>query len=101
MSPETFAVIVGMALAVYVPKALPLIAVSEGLTDRLRPWLKYVAPAVLGALVAPNIVSPWAASWWSQIPFAVAFIAALATRRMLPALAAGLATLLVVALLKP
>jgi branched-subunit amino acid transport protein len=95
-------VIAAMALAVFVPKALPLVIVSDGLTTRLRPWLQYVAPAVLGALVAPSIIAPTGrptAPGWDQTGYLVAFLVALATRRMLPSLAAGLATIVVVTLL--
>ena len=89
-------VIVGMAVAVYLPKALPLVAISERQTARLQRWLQFVAPAVLGALVAPSIaVSPN----WSQASYAVAFAVALRTRRMLPAIGAGLATLALVTVL--
>jgi branched-subunit amino acid transport protein len=95
--------IAGMALAVYVPKALPLVIVSEGLTSRLRPWLQYVAPAVLGALITPAIIAPTgrlSAPGWDQIGFAVAFVIALLTRRMLPSLAAGLATVILITFLR-
>jgi branched-subunit amino acid transport protein len=51
-------IVLGMAVAVYLPKAAPLVVVSERLTARLRGWLEYVAPAVLGALVAPRILAP-------------------------------------------
>jgi branched-subunit amino acid transport protein len=85
MTPGDLLVIVGMALAVYVPKALPLVVVSEGLTARLRPWLQRVAPAVLGALVAPSILTPaghLAAPAWNQTGYLVAFVVARLTRRM-------------------
>ena len=49
MTPAELLVILGMAVAVYVPKAVPLVIVSEGLITRLKPWLQYVAPAVLRA----------------------------------------------------
>jgi branched-subunit amino acid transport protein len=91
MTANEVLVIVGMALAVFVPKVLPLVIVSESLTTRLRPWLVYVAPAVLGALVAPSLLAPsLVAPGWDQAGFGVAFLVALRTRRMLPALAAGL-----------
>jgi branched-subunit amino acid transport protein len=102
VTPTELVVILAMALAVYVPKALPLVVVSEGLTIRLRPWLQYVAPAVLGALVAPSIVAPsaqLAAPGWDQTGYLVAFVVALVTRRMVPSLAAGLATIVLVTLL--
>ena len=103
MTPADLLVIVAMALAVYIPKALPLVVVSEGLTTRLSPWLQYVAPAVLGALVAPSIVAPagqLGALAWDQAGYLVAFFVAIRTRRMVPPLAAGLATLVVVTLLR-
>jgi branched-subunit amino acid transport protein len=93
--------VLGMALAVYLPKAIPLVIVSESLTSRLRPWLHYVAPAVLGALVAPSIVAPagqFAAPGWDQSAYVVAFLIALRTRRMVPSLAAGMAVVVIVAL---
>lgn len=102
MTPGDLLVILGMAVAVYLPKALPLIVVSEELTTRLRRWLQYVAPAVLGALVAPSIVAPTgqlAAPAWDQSAYVVAFVVALRTRRMLPSLAAGLAMLLLVVMI--
>jgi branched-subunit amino acid transport protein len=102
VTPAELLVILGMALAVYVPKALPLVVVSEGLTTRLKPWLQYVAPAVLGALVAPSIIAPsgqLAAPGWDQTGYLVAFVLAILTRRMVPSLAAGLATIVLVTLL--
>jgi len=101
MTPGELLVIVGMAAAVFLPKALPLVAVSEGLTTRLRPWLQYVAPAVLGALIAPSIIAPageLAVPGWEQSPYVVAFLVVVRTRRMLPSLAAGLAAIILVAL---
>jgi branched-subunit amino acid transport protein len=103
VTPADLLVIFEMALAVYVPKALPLVVVSEGLTTRLRPWLQYVAPAVLGALVAPSIIAPagrLAAPAWDQTGYLVAFVVAILTRRMVPSVAAGLATIIVVMLLR-
>jgi branched-subunit amino acid transport protein len=104
MTWDELLVIVGMALAVYVPKALPLVVASEPLTTRLRPWLQYVAPAVLGALVAPSVLAPGGhlePPGLSHLPFAVAAVATLVTRSVVPSLAAGLATLAVVAVLRP
>jgi branched chain amino acid efflux pump len=104
VSAGDFALLVGMALAVYLPKALPLVAVSENVTSRLRHWLQYVAPAVLGALIAPSILAPagqLAAPGWQQAGYLVAFVVAVVTRRMLPALAAGLLAIAVTAVLTP
>ena len=103
MTAAELIVILSMAVAVYVPKALPLVIVSEGLTRRLRPWLQYVAPAVLGALVAPSIIAPagqLATPGWDQTGYLAAFVVAIATRRMVPSLAVGLATITVVTLLQ-
>jgi branched-subunit amino acid transport protein len=97
MTSAELAIVLGMAVAVYLPKALPLVAISERHTARLRGWLQYVAPAVLGALVAPNIP---ASPNWSQAGYLVAFVVALRTRRMLPSIAAGLTVLVVVTLIR-
>jgi branched-subunit amino acid transport protein len=86
-----------------VPKAVPLIVVSEGLTARMRPWLQYVAPAVLGALVAPSIIAPsghLTPPGLDQTGYLVAFVVAIVTRRMIPSLAAGLATIILVTMLR-
>jgi branched-subunit amino acid transport protein len=94
-------VIVGMAIAVYIPKAVPLVLISERLTNRLRGWLQYVAPAVLGALVAPSIVAPngrLAAPGWDQAAYVVAFVVAVWTRKMVPSLAAGMVAIVLAAL---
>jgi branched-subunit amino acid transport protein len=96
------ALLIGMALAVYLPKALPLVAVSERLTLRLRHWLQYVAPAVLGALIAPSFLAPeghLALPGWQQVGYLLAFVVAVVTRRMLPSLVAGLAAIAATAVL--
>ena len=95
-------IIAGMAIAVYLPKALPLVLISKRLTTRLQRWLQYVAPAVLGALVAPSIVAPAgrpAAPGWDQAAYLVAFVVAASTRRMLPSLGAGMIAIVLVALM--
>lgn len=96
-------VLVGaMALAVYLPKALPLLLVSDRVTARLRRWLQYVAPAALGALVAPSILVPsgqLAAPSWHQASYLVALVVVLVTRRMVVALVAGMAAIVLVAIL--
>jgi branched-subunit amino acid transport protein len=91
------AIVLGMAVAVFLPKAVPLVAISEHHTTRLRPWLQYVAPAVLGALVAPNIATNPNST---QAAYLVAFVVAIRTRRMLPSIAAGLAVLVLVTLIR-
>jgi branched-subunit amino acid transport protein len=95
-------VVLGMALGVYLPKALPLVLVAGEPAPWLRRWLCYVPPAVLAALVAPAVLAPGghvAAFTWVHLGYLAAFVVALATRRMLPSLAAGLAVVLLVTLL--
>jgi branched-subunit amino acid transport protein len=103
MTASELLVVLGMAVAVYLPKLIPLVVVSETITNHLRPWLRYVAPAILGALVGPAILTPvgqLAPPGLAHLPFVFAFAAALATRRMLPSLAAGLVALLIVFVLQ-
>jgi len=86
-----------MALAVYLPKALPLVLVSDRLPPAIRRWLDYVAPAVLGALVAPSIAVQNQALLplrLELLAFAATFVVAISTRRMLPSVAAGMAVIL-------
>jgi branched-subunit amino acid transport protein len=52
---------------------------------------------VLGALVAPSIAT---SPNWSQAGYLVAFLVVLRTRRMLPSIAAGLAVLLLVTMIR-
>ncbi len=94
-------IVLGMAVAVYLPKVLPLVAMSEALTARLQRWLRYVAPAVLGALVAPSIFAPAGRPGlpgWDQAAYVVALVVAIWTRRMLPSLAAGMGAIILVAI---
>ena len=96
MSVSDLGLILAMALAVYAPKVLPLALLSEAVAARLRTWLHYVAPAVLGALVAPSIFAPdghLGLPGWPGIAFVVAGLVAATTRRMVTALAAGLIVL--------
>jgi len=104
MSGPELVLIVGMTVAVYLPKVLPLVLVSERQAARLRRWLRYVAPAVLGALVAPSIVAPaghLALPGWEVIGYVAGGLVAAITRRMVTALAVGLAGLVLGALLRP
>lgn len=82
-----------MALAVYLPKVLPLLLVSDHLPTAVQRWLVYVAPAVLAALIAPAILLPgreiavFRTEW---LAFGATLLVAILTRRMLPSVAAGL-----------
>jgi branched-subunit amino acid transport protein len=89
--------LVAMALCVYLPKAIPLAAVSLGAGSRsakLRAWLEYVSPAVLSALVAAEIVAPGGAITpprLEHLSYVAVIAIGLATRRAWLALIAGLA----------
>ncbi len=101
MSLSDLGAILVTSLAVYTPKALPLVLVGDRLPSGVRRWLEFVAPAVLAALVAPsttdgNVTPPR----WELLAFAATFVVAVITRRMLPPVAAGLAVLVAVVVLR-
>jgi branched-subunit amino acid transport protein len=103
MSGAELLLVVGMGVAVYLPKVLPLALVSERQATRLRGWLQYVAPAVLGALVAPSIVAPAGhlqVPGWEVVGYLLGGIVAATTRRMVGALAVGMAGILLAAVLR-
>jgi branched-subunit amino acid transport protein len=84
--------------AVYLPKAVPLFLFGAAMPVWLRRWLEYVAPAVLAALVAPQIfladhaiASPRPA----HLALLATFVVALVTRRMLPPVVVGLTVLVI------
>jgi branched-subunit amino acid transport protein len=88
---------------VYAPKVLPLMMVSARQASRLQVWLTYVAPAVLGALVAPSILAPAgrvSLPGWELAAYVVAGLVAIVTRRLVVALVAGAAVLVLVTLLQ-
>jgi branched-subunit amino acid transport protein len=104
MSASELLLIVGMAAAVYAPKVLPLALVSERDATRLRSWLQYVAPAVLGALVAPSILAPngeLTVPGWQLLAYALAAVVAATTRSLVAPLFVGGLALLLAALLSP
>ncbi|WP_306537206.1 AzlD domain-containing protein [Geobacter sp.] len=50
------AIIVGMALATYLPRMLPLVALSNRrIPPWLADWLDLIPAAILGALLAPGL----------------------------------------------
>ncbi|SKA92583.1 Branched-chain amino acid transport protein [Paucidesulfovibrio gracilis DSM 16080] len=54
-----FLTIVGMALVTYIPRALPVLALSSrSLSPGLRRFLSYVPVAVLSALLVPSLLAP-------------------------------------------
>ncbi|HYF96051.1 MAG TPA: AzlD domain-containing protein [Symbiobacteriaceae bacterium] len=103
MNTRDLAVVGIMILAVYLPKALPLLLMKDRISPGVQRWLKYVAPAVLSAMVAPAILMPegrLAVPGWEQAPFLATLVVTMLSRRMFAGLAAGLAVLLAVTLLK-
>ncbi|HYG57426.1 MAG TPA: AzlD domain-containing protein [Symbiobacteriaceae bacterium] len=99
MNSRDLVIVAGMILAVYLPKALPLLLLKGRLSPGVERWLKYVAPAVLSAMVAPAILVPdgrLAVPAWAQAPFLVTLVVTLFSRRMFAGVAAGLVTLLAV-----
>lgn len=102
MSVRDLLAVAAMALGVYLPKLLPAALLPDRLSAPVRRWLGYVAPAVLGALVAPAIVAPDgrpALPGMEAPGYVAAFLVAITARRMLPAVAAGLAVVLLTTVL--
>ena len=93
--------LLAMALCVYLPKAIPLIAVSAGAGTRskkVRTWLAYVSPAVLSALVAAEIAAPGGSLTpprLEHLGYLAVIAVGFATRRVWLSLIAGLALYLV------
>lgn len=57
VSPEHLVLILGMALVTYVSRVTPLLLLSSRqLNPHLMRWLEMVPPAVLAALLAPEIL---------------------------------------------
>ena len=53
---ELIACIAGMFLVTYIPRVLPLFLFSGGtIPPRLEHWLRYVPPAIFGALVCSSV----------------------------------------------
>ena len=59
MRTEIFWLIIGMSLATALPRILPVAIFSRfEFPEKLREWLSYIAPAVLGALLAVSVLAP-------------------------------------------
>lgn len=57
LPPEQAFLILGMALVTYLPRALPLLLLSSrNLSPLLMRWLEMVPPAVLAALLVPELL---------------------------------------------
>ncbi|MDL2306864.1 AzlD domain-containing protein [Desulfovibrio sp. OttesenSCG-928-C06] len=58
VSPETLLLILGMCLVTFIPRFLPMLLLSSrSLNPQLERWLKLVPPAVLAALLAPELLT--------------------------------------------
>ncbi|MDL2266564.1 AzlD domain-containing protein [Desulfovibrio sp. OttesenSCG-928-G15] len=56
LPPDQLVLIAGMALVTYIPRALPLMVLSSReINPLLMRWLEMVPPAVLAALLAPEL----------------------------------------------
>jgi len=54
-----FWLIIGMFLVTAIPRVLPVLVFSRfEFPEKIREWLSYIAPAVLGALLAVSILAP-------------------------------------------
>jgi|GEM_PF-824816 len=99
---STLAIIAGMALTTYACRALPLLLMTDParLPLWVRRWLEYLPPALLAAMVAQQVAAPGegtAVLRW--IPAGLCLVVAALTRKLVPALLAGLAGRAVVLLL--
>lgn len=57
ISPSNILLILGMALVTYLPRALPLMLLSSrSLNPVIERWLRLIPPAVLAALLAPELL---------------------------------------------
>ncbi|WP_366921944.1 AzlD domain-containing protein [Metallumcola ferriviriculae] len=51
-----WAIIIGAAIVTYIPRALPLVTFSKkNLPPLVIQWLRFIPPAVLAALLAPEL----------------------------------------------
>jgi len=59
MRAEILWVIVGMALAIAIPRVLPVALLSRfEFPEKFKEWLSHIAPAVLAALLAVSVLAP-------------------------------------------
>lgn len=74
MSLKVLALIIGMLVVTYIPRALPLILLKDKeLPAFLISWLQFIPVAILAALLAPSLLQSeagWNISW--RNPFLVA-----------------------------
>ena len=104
VSPDVFLLILGMGLVTFVPRFLPMLLLSSRqLNPQLERWLRLIPPAVLAALLAPELltakdaagsahlfISPDNLMLLAAIP---CFLAAWLTRSFFGTIVAGMAAL--------
>lgn len=50
--------ILGMAVATYLTRAIPLLTLRGAINPEVERWMRYVPPAVFAALIIPNLFAP-------------------------------------------
>jgi branched-subunit amino acid transport protein len=86
--------ILGMGLATYATRVLPLVTMRSAPGPRLERFLRYVPPAIFAALIVPALLAPEGqlrlgpSLWAGLIGAAVAY----ATRNMALTIIAGMAS---------
>jgi len=92
--------ILGMALVTYLPRLLPLLALSgKKLPDVVVAWLGYVPGAVLAAMLFPSLlivdgnisIAKENLYFWAAIP---TFIAAILTKKLFLPVVVGMLTII-------
>jgi branched-subunit amino acid transport protein len=96
-----FLTIIGMAVVTYLPRVIPLLALTgRRLPDVVISWLGYVPPAVLAAMLLPSllvvdgqvVVDAGNLFLWAALP---TFAAAILTRNLFVPVLVGMAVVIV------
>ena len=95
--PEIVILIFLMSLVTFIPRVLPILALSRRkLPELVESWLSYVPVAVLAALLAPSLFAPTGAvnlnfnvnpAFWVSIPV---FVIAALTRNLFITVLSGM-----------
>lgn len=95
--PDVLAVILGGALVTVLPRVLPLVVLARlELPTWLRQWLGYVPIAIMAALLASELAldaGALAFKWRELLAIAPVFAIIAATRSIIGAVVAGVATI--------
>jgi branched-subunit amino acid transport protein len=89
---DTYAVILGMAIATYATRALAVFLLSRRLPSGIERFLSHIPAAVFAALVAPPLLAPQGkfAPGLSAVAAVPAAIVAWRTRQVLPTILSGM-----------